>query len=181
MTFRCQLRFLSKYIIKQIYPFPVQTLTKLNLTMITPTVYDAFTGIGISKKKAIIGFLCQYSEATWMDSTAIQKSVEYAIKGTPSFGGFIITAEEEGKIAAVLIVNKPGMVGYMPEYIAVQQAILPTYKNSPVHQELITRAVTLTKGDIAMVVNSYGTNTMELQDINAYARNEKVNLLRKVQ
>ncbi len=181
MTFKCQLRSLLKHINKQIYPFPVQTLTKLNLTMITPIVYDAFTGIGISKKKAIIGFLYQYSEATWMDATAIQKSVEYAIKETPSFGGFIITAEEEGKIVAVLIVNKTGMVGYMPEYIAVQQAILPTYKKTSVTQDLITKAATLTKGDIAVVVNSFGVNTMELQDLNTYARQEKVNLLRKVQ
>jgi len=149
--------------------------------MITPTVYDAFTGIGMSKKKAIIGFLRQYSEATWMDTTAIQKAVEYAIKETPSFGGFIVTAEENGKIVAALIVNKTGMHGYMPEHIVVLQAILPTYIKGSINNDLTAKAIALTKGDIAMVTNSYGVKSMQLQDMNAVARHENVNLLRKVQ
>ena len=135
----------------------------------------------MSKKKAIIGFLRQYSEATWMDTTAILKAVEYAIKETPSFGGFIVTAEEKGKIVAALIVNKTGMQGYMPEYITVLQAVLPTYNKDTIYNDLIAKAIALTKGDIAMIANSYGIKSMEIQDMNAVARHENVNFLRKVQ
>ena len=149
--------------------------------MITPIVYDAFTGIGFSKKKAIIGFLSQYSEATWMDTSAIQQAVDYAIKETPSFGGFIVTAEEDQQILAALIVNKTGMQGYMPQYIAVLKSILPKYKNSTIIKELTNQAITLTKGDIAMVTNSFGTKDMELQNMNMEAKLKQLPLLRKVQ
>ena len=149
--------------------------------MITSSIYDAFTGIGISKKKALIGFLCQYSEATWMDTTAIQKAIEYATKETPSFGGFILTAEEQGKIVAALIVNKTGMLGYMPEHIVVLRGILPTYKENPINNELIAKAMVLTKGDIAVVTNSQSTKAMEIKALNDVARAEQVSLLRKVQ
>ena len=149
--------------------------------MITPTVYDAFTGIGFSKKKAIIGFLSQYSEATWMDTTAIQQAVDYAIKETPSFGGFIVTAELDQQILAALIVNKTGMQCYMPEHIAVLKAILPNYKNSTIIKDLTNRAIGLTKGDIAMVTNSFGAKDMELQNMNVKAKMKQLPLLRKVQ
>lgn len=149
--------------------------------MITSNIYDAFTGIGISKKKALIGFLCQYSDANWMDTTAIQKAVEYAIKETPSFGGFIIIAEEQEKIIAALIVNKTGMEGYMSEHIVVLRGTLPTHRNSSVNNDLIAKAMLLAKGDIAVVTNSHGTKSMEITALNDVARKEQVNLLRKVQ
>ena len=98
--------------------------------MITQVTYDAFTGIGFSKKKALIGFLNQYSEVNWIDTSAIQKAVEYSIKEMPSFGGFIVTAEKNHQILAALVVNKTGMMGYMPEYVVVLNAVLPAHKNS---------------------------------------------------
>jgi len=148
--------------------------------MITPIIYDAFTGIGVSKKKAIIGFLSQYSEATWLDKNAINQAVDYAIKEIPSFGGFIVTAEENHQIIAALIVNKTGMQGYMPQNIAVLNAVLPAYENSPIVKEIKAKAMMLTRGDIAMVVNNQGTKDMELQNMTAKAKYMQLPLLRKV-
>ena len=148
--------------------------------MTTPIIYDAFTGIGVSKKKALIGFLSQYSEATWLGKEAINQAVEYAIKEIPSFGGFIVTAEENHQIIAALIVNKTGMQGYMPQHIAVLNAVLPAYKNSSVLKEIKAKAMVLTRGDIALVVNNQGVKDMELQNMTVEAKYMQLPLLRKV-
>lgn len=149
--------------------------------MITPTVYDAFTGIGVSKKKALIGFLRQYSDASWMQPLAIQKAVDYAVKETPSFGGFIVTAEKDQQILAALIINKTGMQGYMAEHLVVLHAVASTHKNSSIINELMRKAYSLTRGDITMIVNSYNTKNMELKNINIAAKQMNVSLLSKVQ
>jgi len=148
--------------------------------MTTPIIYDAFTGIGISKKKAIVGFLSQYSEATWLDKSAINQAVDYAIKEIPSFGGFIVTAEENHQIIAALIVNKTGMQGYMPQNIAVLNAVLPAYKNSTIIKDIKAKAMVLTRGDIAMVVNNKGVKDMEFQNMAVEAKYKQLPLLRKV-
>jgi len=148
--------------------------------MTTPIVYDAFTGIGVSKKKAIVGFLSQYSEATWLDKNAIGQAVEYAIKEIPSFGGFIVTAEDNHQIIAALIINKTGMQGYMPQNIAVLNAVLPAYKSSAVLKEIKAKAMVLTRGDIAMVVNNQSVKDMELQNMALEAKYMQLPLLRKV-
>ena len=148
--------------------------------MITPIIYDAFTGIGISKKKAIIGFLSQYSETTWLDKNAISQAIDYAVKEIPSFGGFIVTAEENHQILAALIVNKTGMQGYMPQNIAVLNAVLPAYKNSTVIKEIKAKAMVLTRGDIAMVVNNQSVKDMELKSMTVEAKYMQLPLLRKV-
>lgn len=149
--------------------------------MTTPIVYDAFTGIGISKKKAIVSFLSQYSETVWMEETAIYQAVDYAIKETPSFGGFIVTAEQDHQIIAALVINKTGMHGYMPQNIAVLNAVLPEYKNTNLIKELKAKAMMLTKGNIAIVVNNHGIKDMELQNMALEAKYMQMPLLRKVQ
>ncbi len=149
--------------------------------MTTPTLYDAFTGIGVPKKKALIGFLRQHSDVAWIKPEGIQKAVEYAVKETPSFGGFIVTVEKDHRILAALIVNKTGMQGYLAEHIIVLNAIMPEYVNSPIMHELLRKAYSVAKGDIAMIINSYSTKNMELKNINVAAREMKIPLLSKVQ
>ena len=149
--------------------------------MTTPTLYDAYTGIGVPKKKALIGFLRQYSNVAWIKPEGIQKAVEYAVKETPSFGGFIVTVEKDHQILAALIVNKTGMQGYLAEHIIVMNAIMPEYMDSSIMHELLRKAYGVAKGDIAMIVNSYSTKNMELKNINVAAREMKIPLLSKVQ
>ena len=93
--------------------------------MCQQNLYDAYTGISFSKKNAIVQFLQKYLEASWVEETAILKAVEYATKEIPSFGGFVLTAEENQEIVAALIVNKTGLSGLIPEYVAVLQATKP--------------------------------------------------------
>ncbi len=127
--------------------------------------YDAFTGISFSKKNAIVQFLQKHLENSWMENAAVLKAVEYAIKEIPSFGGFILTAEKNEEIVAALIVNKTGLSGLMPEYLAVLQATKPIAKSKLITRKLEEKAIVLSKGDISNLVTDFGPKELLLEDM----------------
>ncbi len=133
--------------------------------MFQQNLYDAFTGISFSKKNAIVRFLQNHLEASWVDETAILKAVEYATKEIPSFGGFVLTAEKNEEIVAALIVNKTGLSGIMPEYVAVLQATKPIAKVKVIARKLEERAITLSQGDIANLITDFGPRELLLEDL----------------
>lgn len=128
-------------------------------------LYDAFSGISFSKKNAIVKFLQKHLENSWVEDTAILKAVEYATKEIPSFGGFILTAEKNEEIVAALIVNKTGLSGIMPEYLAVLQATKPVAKGKLITRKLEEKAVVLSQGDISNLVTSFGPRELLLEDM----------------
>ncbi len=138
--------------------------------MIKQIQYNAYTGISCSKKNAIVQFLCENLEGSWVKQDAILQAVEYAIKEIPSFGGFILTTEINEQIIAVIIVNKTGMGGYMPEYVVVLNAIAPNYKGKGITKSLIEKAITLGKGDISMLVKDYGPKELLLENLAVEAK-----------
>ncbi len=133
--------------------------------MFQQNLYDAFTGISFSKKNAIVQFLQRNLEASWVEETAILKAVEYATKEIPSFGGFVLTAENDQEIVAALIVNKTGLSGLMPEYVAVLQATKPITKVKVIARKLIEKAVTLAQGDIANLITDFGPKELLLENL----------------
>jgi len=72
------------------------------------------------------------------------------------------------------------MQGYMPQNIAVLNAVLPAYKNSAIIKEVKAKAIVLTRGDIAMVVNNQSVKDMELKSMTVEAKYMQLPLLRKV-
>ena len=132
--------------------------------------YDAFTGISFSKKNAIVQFLQKHLEDSWVENAAILKAVEYAIKEIPSFGGFVLTAEKNEEIVAVLVVNKTGLSGLMPEYLAVLQATKPVAKGKLITRKLEEKAIVLSKGDISNIVTDFGPRELILEDMTPKAK-----------
>ena len=135
--------------------------------MFQQNLYDAFTGISFSKKNAIVQFLQKHLEASWVEESAILKAVEYATKEIPSFGGFVLTAEENQEIVAALIVNKTGLSGLMPEYVAVLQATKPITKGKIIARNLVEKAITLAQGDIANLITDFGPREAGIHNVNA--------------
>ena len=133
--------------------------------MFQQNLYDAYTGISFSKKNAIVRFLQKHLEASWVEETAILKAVEYATKEIPSFGGFVLTAEKNEEIVAALIVNKTGLSGIMPEYVAVLKAIKPIAKVKVIARKLEEKAITLSQGDIANLITDFGPRELLLEDL----------------
>ena len=144
-------------------------------------LYDAFTGMSFSKKNATVRFLQEHLEHKWIDHLAILKAVEYAIKEVPSFGGFVLTAEKNEEIVAALIVNKTGLSGLIPGYLAVLQAIKPISKSKVIARKLEEKAITLAQGDISMLINDFGPKEFLLENMTPkatfrpiQAKNEKI-------
>ena len=114
-------------------------------------IYNAFTGINPSEKKAVIDFLCEHNPGT--SRSCIIESIDYALKIRPSFGGYILTIREAGKIIGTVVVNNTGMEGYNPKNIFVYvNASKSKNRNGALLKDLLKKAMAFTKGDIAMHV-----------------------------
>ncbi|MEM6316260.1 MAG: hypothetical protein AAF960_01245 [Bacteroidota bacterium] len=131
--------------------------------------YDAFSGISFAKKNALVNFLIDHLDATSVNSDAILTAVEYAAKEIPSFGGFILTAEENQEIVAALVVNKTGLSGLMPDYLAVLQAVKPLAKSKLITRKLEEKAIALTKGNIANLIHDFGPEEFLLEKMQPQA------------
>lgn len=132
--------------------------------------YDAYTGISFSQKNAIVQFLKHNLGAAWVEETAILKAIEYAVKEIPSFGGFILIAEDAQEIVAALVVNKTGLSGLMPEYVAVLQATKPIAKGKVITRKLEEKAIALSQGDIANLITDFGPKELFLEDMTPVAK-----------
>lgn len=128
-------------------------------------LYDAYTGMSHAQKSAIVQFLKNNLESSWLEEPSILKAVEYATKEIPSFGGFILTTETDEEIVAALVVNKTGLSGLMPEYVAVLQATKTIAKGKLIARKLEEKAIVLSQGDIANLVTDFGPKELMLEEM----------------
>ncbi len=126
------------------------------------TRYDAFTSMNFSKKTSLIDFLCRVNDLSEVERSSVTKAVDYALKETVSFGGFILTLEKQDKILGAIVVNKSGMGGFLPEYLIVINGVVPIECQEEIIALLFREANTLTKGDIAIVNKSAKSSEVHL-------------------
>lgn len=115
------------------------------------TIYNAFSGISPSDQNALVRFLLEHSEN--VTKKGIEEAIEYAVKSKPSFGGFIMAAHQNGKLVAVVVANRTGMGGYVPNNIFV----FVTQHREFLHEEdqmlsLLRKAISYADGDVALHV-----------------------------
>ena len=67
-------------------------------------------------------------------------------------GGFILTAMEEDEIVGAVVMNKTGMVEYIPENILVYIAVNKEMRGKGIGTQLMKEAIKMAKGDIALHV-----------------------------
>lgn len=82
----------------------------------------------------------------------IRKAIRYALSGEPGKGGFILTGYEGGDLAAVLVINRTGMSGYIPENHLVYVAVDEERRYRGFGRRMIERAVSECRGDVSMHV-----------------------------
>ena len=88
------------------------------------------------------------------ESDEIEKCADYALKETTSFGGFILEAFEGDEISCVVILNKTGMKGYIPENILVYIATHKELRGQGIGKEIMTKALNIAEGDVALHVEA---------------------------
>ena len=104
------------------------------------------------EKIEIVEFLFQHLENFGDSKEDIEKAVNYALKETISFGGFILEAFEGDRISCVVVVNQTGMKGYIPENILVYIATHKELRGRGIGKKMMLKAIEIADGNIALHV-----------------------------
>jgi len=104
------------------------------------------------EKQKIVNFLFDHLDEYGDPKQDISASIDYAMTAYPMAGGFILTAEEHGKIQGAVVMNKTGMKGYIPENILVYIAVHRNQRGKGLGKKLMKESFFYTKGDIALHV-----------------------------
>ena len=104
------------------------------------------------EKQEIIDFLFQHLENFGDLKEDIEKAVNYALKTTTSFGGFILQSFEDDKMSCVVVVNKTGMKGYIPENILVYIATHHELRGKGIGKSMMLKAIEIAEGNLALHV-----------------------------
>ncbi|RKX70291.1 GNAT family N-acetyltransferase, partial [candidate division TA06 bacterium] len=82
----------------------------------------------------------------------IEKAINYAIKEIPSFGGFVLVSYLNGSISGIVVVNRTGMIDYIPENILVYIATHKDHRGKGIGKQLMRKTIELAKGSISLHV-----------------------------
>lgn len=106
----------------------------------------------VTEKESILEFLFQQLEAYGDPKKDIDKAIQYALKETESFGGFILVSYLESAITGVVVVNQTGMKDYIPENILVYIATHKDLRGQGIGKLLMQKSIETAKGNIALHV-----------------------------
>lgn len=98
----------------------------------------------------IINFLFTHLEQYGDEKKDIKKCIDYVVN--PNKGGKIIIGTENEKIVGIVILNKTGMDGYIPENILVYIAVDNSQRGKGFGKKLMQKAITSVDGNIALHV-----------------------------
>jgi len=115
-------------------------------------IFNATTKPNSQEKKALVNFLFEHLEQYGDPKSDIEKAINYAIKETPSFGGFILASYLENEITGAVVVNQTGMESYIPENILVYIATHRDHRGKGLGKLLMKKSIELAKGDVALHV-----------------------------
>ena len=120
--------------------------------MIQTKVFNTENKPNTTEKESIINFLFENLQEYGDPKSDIEKCINYALKETTSFGGFILVSFLENEISGVVIVNQTGMKDYIPENILVYIATHKNMRGKGIGKLLMQKAIELTDGSIALHV-----------------------------
>ena len=104
------------------------------------------------QKKEIADFLFAHLDLYGDPHEDIMKCLDYALDKAVDKGGYVVTARRDGKIVGVVVMNKTGMSGYIPENILVYIAVDASQRGRGLGKKLMSTAIGLANGGIALHV-----------------------------
>lgn len=105
-----------------------------------------------TEKQAIIEFLFEHLEQFGDPKADIEKCLDFALKESESFGGFIVTLSNEKGITCAVVINQTGMKDYIPENILVYIATHKHFRGQGFGKQLMSKALKLANGSVALHV-----------------------------
>jgi [ribosomal protein S18]-alanine N-acetyltransferase len=104
------------------------------------------------ERNKIIDFLHDHLDEYNDSWESISNAVDYALGQGPVFGGFVLSAEENGEILGAVVMNHTHMKGYIPENILVYIAVHRDHRGKGIGRKLMEQAIKLAPGNIALHV-----------------------------
>ncbi len=120
--------------------------------MIKINLYDTSRKPEEKEKNDIIEFLYTNLEEFGDAKEDITRAVDYALEERPSFGGFLLTSIHNEELSGVVVVNRTGMKGYIPENILVYIASHKKLRGKGIGKALMKKSVEQAEGDVALHV-----------------------------
>ncbi len=120
--------------------------------MVEKKVFNTENKPSLKEKSELIDFLFDNLQEYGDPKSDIEKAMNYALKETDSFGGFIMVSYLNGEKVGVVVVNQTGMKDYIPENILVYIAIHKDYRGQGIGKELLQKAINYADGSIALHV-----------------------------
>lgn len=117
----------------------------------TLTGRDSVTEI---EKNQIADFLVTNLETYGDPKMHICKCLDYALDPKLKTEGFLVIAKKQERIVGVLVMNKTGMSGFIPENILVYVAVDSKLRGEGIGKQLIGRAIMISEGNIALHVEA---------------------------
>jgi ribosomal protein S18 acetylase RimI-like enzyme len=120
--------------------------------MLKTALFTATNKPDTDQKKELIDFLFANLEQYGDPKADIEKAIDYALKETPSFGGFVLVSYLGNEISGSVVVNQTGMKDYIPENILVYIATHKNYRGKGIGKALMRKTLQLAKGSVALHV-----------------------------
>ncbi|MDA3954742.1 MAG: GNAT family N-acetyltransferase [Bacteroidales bacterium] len=115
-------------------------------------VFNTTNKPNLKEKESLIDFLFDNLQEYGDPKSDIEKCIDYALKETTSFGGFILVSYLENEISGVVVVNQMGMKDYIPKNILVYITTHKDHRGKGIGKVLMKKTINLSEGDIALHV-----------------------------
>lgn len=116
------------------------------------TFYTPQDQVTEQQKKEVADFLFEHLDQFGDEYDAILRCINFALDDKEKFGGFILVAKDNDKVAGAVIINKTGMAGYIPENILVYIAVHKDYRGKGLGKELMLKTFDKAEGSIKLHV-----------------------------
>ena len=115
-------------------------------------IFNSSNPISDVEREGIIEFLHSHLDQFRDTKEAIGKAVAYAMSEIPGPGGFVLQGKVDDGTTGVVVINKTGMGGYIPENILVYIAVDKKYRGKGYGKALMVKAIELSEGDMKLHV-----------------------------
>jgi len=100
----------------------------------------------------IINFLHTHLNRFRDDKVSIGKCLDYAFAKDSGKGGFVLTGHYDGQLVGIVVMNKTGMEGFIPENILVYIAVDASQRGKGIGKQLVEEAINRAEGDVKLHV-----------------------------
>jgi ribosomal-protein-alanine N-acetyltransferase len=103
-------------------------------------------------REELIEFLYTHLDRFRDDKVSIGKCLNYAFSDLEGKGGFVLTGYWNDRLVGVVVINKTGMEGFIPENILVYIAVDASLRGKGIGRQLMEEAINRAQGDVKLHV-----------------------------